>query len=161
MLKVIGIVVVLLVVVAVVLALTGRNSAHAELVIEATPDEVWEVITDAETYSSWNTVLVDAKGDFVEGGAVTYQMKIGDSEPSEVTPAIKQIKTSELLHQGGGMKGVLTYDHQWQLTPVEGGTQVVQHEDYTGIGVWFWDPSEVEAQYQAGLEALKTRLEGK
>ena len=159
MLKIIGIFVLIAAVLAIVLALTGRKSVYAETTINASPAEVWAMITDAESYPSWNPILIEAKGEYVAGGAVTYQMKIGDSEPTEVTPAIKQIKANELLHQGGGMAGILTFDHRWKLEAVPGGTKAVQQEEYTGIGVWFWDPSDVEKQYQQGLDAMKVILE--
>ena len=159
MLKLIGIFVLIVTVVAVLLAITGRKSVYAEATINASPADVWAMITDPESYASWNPILIKAKGEYVEGGAVTYQMKIGDAEPTEVTPLIKQIKTNEMLHQGGGMTGILTFDHRWQLEAVPGGTKVVQQEEYTGIGVWFWDPSEVEQQYQQGLDAMKVILE--
>ena len=159
MLKLIGIFVLIVAVVAVLLAITGRKSVYAEATINASPADVWAMITDSESYASWNPILIKAKGEYVEGGAVTYQMKIGDAEPTEVTPLIKQIKTNEMLHQGGGMTGILTFDHRWQLEAVPGGTKAVQQEEYTGIGVWFWDPGEVEQQYQQGLDAMKVILE--
>ena len=39
-----------------------------------------------------------------------------------------------------------------------GGTRVIQHEEYRGIGVWFWDPKAVEVAYQQSLVNLKARL---
>ena len=160
MLKIILISLLAIFIIAVALAITGHKSVHAELAIDVPPEEVWAAITDAESYASWNPILIEANGDYIEGGAITYQMKIGDSAPSEVTPVIKHITTNEHLHQGGGMKGILTYDHEWILRPVDSGTLAIQHEEYTGIGVWFWDPSEVEKLYQSGLESLKAKLEG-
>ena len=62
------------------------------------------------------------------------------------------------LNQFGGMRGILTFDHQWLLEPVEGGTKVIQHEEYRGIGVWFWDYSWVEPAYTKANDALKKRV---
>ena len=51
------------------------------------------------------------------------------------------------LNQVGGIPGILNFDYKWLLEPVDGGTRVVQHEEYHGIGVWFWDESWVEPAY--------------
>lgn len=158
MLKTVGVTALIIAVVA-VLAVTGRKSVHAEAFIAVPPNVVWETVTDASSYPAWNPILVKADGVFEQGSTMRYQMKIGDADPTPVAPVIKQLVVNELLHQGGGMTGVLTYDHQWRFEPVTGGTKVVQHEVYTGFGVWFWDPSCVEQQYQNGLEALMELLE--
>ena len=36
----------------------------------------------------------------------------------------------------------------------------LHHEEYRGIGVWFWDPSWFQGAYQRAIEGLKARLEG-
>ena len=41
---------------------------------------------------------------------------------------------------------------------VDGGTRVTQHEEYRGIGVWFWDESWVEPAYAGVNEALGKRV---
>ena len=52
----------------------------------------------------------------------------------------------------------MTFDPTWSLEPVDGGTRVTQHEEYRGIGVWFWDYSWVESAYARANEALKKRV---
>ena len=47
---------------------------------------------------------------------------------------------------------------KWLLEPVDGGTRVIQHEEYRGIGVWFWDASWVEPAYTQANEALRDRV---
>ena len=41
---------------------------------------------------------------------------------------------------------------------LDGGTRVVQHEEYRGLGVWFWDASWVEPAYSKANEALRDRV---
>ena len=62
------------------------------------------------------------------------------------------------LNQGGGIFGILTFDHRWLLEPVEEGTRVTQHEEYRGIWVWFWDAGWVEPSYRKANEALRDRI---
>lgn len=64
---------VLPVLVFVTLYLLGRETFHAEITIEATPEEVWSVLTDARGYAAWNPLLVPVSGDFSEGAEIEYQ----------------------------------------------------------------------------------------
>jgi hypothetical protein len=62
------------------------------------------------------------------------------------------------LNQSGGFPGILTFDHYYLLEKVDKGTKVIQKEDYSGIGVWFWDNSWIEPAYIKINEALKKRV---
>ena len=139
-------------------SLLGHKSVHAELLIPASPEEIWSVLTDAPHYSEWNPVFVDVQGEYREGGKLTYQMKDQTGKTTEVVATIVELDPGKELNQFGGMRGVLTFDHHWLLESVEGGTKVTQHEDYRGIGVWFWDPSWFQTAYAQANEALRDRL---
>ena len=66
----------------VTLFVLGRETFHAEITIEATPEEVWSVLTDAPGYAAWNPLLVPVSGDFSEGAEVEYQMPNGKPCPA-------------------------------------------------------------------------------
>ena len=65
-----------------------------------------------------------------------------------------ELVPQKLLRQKGGMTGIITFDHQWQLQLVEGGTRVTQYEIDRGIYVWFWDDSWIIPSYTKTLDAL-------
>ena len=71
---------------------------------------------------------------------------------------MRRLVAEQGINQFGGMRCVLTFNHTWRLGPIAGGTRVAQHEEYRGIGVWFWDPAWVEEAYQEELAALDARL---
>ena len=87
-----------------------------------------------------------------------YQMRTADGGTTPVEPVVRRLVDGREINQFGGMPGILTFDHTWRLEPVAGGTRVTQHEEYRGIGVWFWNPAWVESAYQDGLVALEARL---
>ncbi len=136
-----------------------RKSVRAEIMINATPDEVWSVITDPSAYGEWNPIFVEYEGEFAEGKTLELQMKMGDGDPTPVQVEVKDLVPDEWLHQGGGYPLILTYDHNWFLEPVPEGTRVTQYEYYTGIYVLFWDPAAAEQAYEEGNANLKARLE--
>ena len=143
----------------VLLALTGGKSVRAERVIPRSAEAIWTALMDTGRYGEWNPIFVSAEGRFEEGGTIRYQMKTGDGTTTPVEPLVRRLVGGQELNQFGGLRGVLTFDHTWRLEPVAGGTRVTQHEEYRGIGVWFWDPAWVEEAYRDALVALERHLE--
>ena len=139
-------------------AIFGHKKVHAELVIPAPPATIWAVLTDAPRYKEWNPVFVNVTGEHKEGATLTYQMKGQSGKVSSVTAKINKLVFEREINQGGGIPGILTFDHHWVLEPVDGGTKVTQWEQYRGVGVWFWDPSWFEGQYQEAIESLRDRV---
>ena len=85
-------------------------------------------------------------------------MKNSDGSISRVSPELRRLKPNREINQFGGIPGLLTFDHTWSLEPAQGGTRVIQHEEYRGIYVWFWDPAWVEQAYHDGLVSLSQRV---
>ena len=146
------------VLIAVLLFLSSCSSVHTQLIIPAQPEKVWSVLMDAPGYKEWNPVLVPIKGELREGEIIKYKMTQPNGETAELEAEVIKIDKGKELNQYGGLWGFLTFDHRYILEPVEGGTQVTQHEDYRGIGVWFWDECWVEPAYQKVNEALRDRV---
>lgn len=145
-------------VVVVALSLLGHKSVHADLVIPAPPEMIWSVLTDAAGYEDWNPVFTSVEGEYREGAQMAYQMRDASGKQTTVSATVVKLDEPRELNQFGGMRGILTFDHHWFLEPVEGGTRVTQHEEYRGIGVWFWDPSWFESAYAQANEALRARV---
>ena len=144
----------------VILALTGSKSAHAERVIPHSAEAIWAMVTDADGYEDWNPILVRAEGNFEEGTTMRYLMRTADGGTTPVESLVRRVVPEREINQFGGMRGVLTFSHTWRLEPAAGGTRVIQHEEYRGIGVWFWNPASTESAYGDGLVALESRLDG-
>jgi len=140
------------------LSFFGCGSVHTSIVIPASPENIWSVLTDPAGYSEWNPVLVPFEGELRQGETVMYRMTDHNGKTSEVEATVIEMVERKTLNQFGGMRGILTFDHSWTLEEVEGGTRVTQHEEYRGIGVWFWDYSWVEVAYSRANEALQKRV---
>ncbi|MEM7584327.1 MAG: SRPBCC domain-containing protein [Acidobacteriota bacterium] len=139
-------------------ALLGHKIIHTEIVIPAMPENVWPVLTDAPGYSSWNPVMVEVEGEYREGAKLTYRVRETSGKESTMTSKVIRLVERRELRQFGGIRGILTFEHRWILEPVDGGTRVTQHEEYRGVGVWFWDASWVEPAYSRANEALREKV---
>lgn len=148
-----------LVVVLVILYFTGKKSVHHEIVINAAPENVWTVLTDTESYDSWNPVMKLLEGEIKMGNKVKYQFTQDPNTISEIPSTVKEIIPHKLLNQAGGMPLILTFDHKYILKSEGEKTKLIIHEDYSGIGVNFWNPKPVEEAYGRLNLALKSRVE--
>ena len=141
------------------LYLIGKKSVHSELTIKASPEKVWQVLTDTDKYPEWNPTMKLLDGKMEVGNTLKYQFTQYADNISEIPAQVKQIIPNKLLNQGGGVPFVITYDHRYILEQTTYGTKVTIHEDYKGIYVPFWNPQPVEDAYQRLNEALKKRVE--
>lgn len=50
---------------------------YTEVLIDAPPEKVWEVLTDFDRLSEWSNNLVGLEGDFRDGGQIMVSFKAG------------------------------------------------------------------------------------
>ena len=142
-----------------ILYFLGRKSVHHEIGINASPEKVWSILIDTDNYELWNPVMKLLEGEVKEGQRVKYRFTQDAENTSEIPSKVKKLIPNKLLNQGGGLPMFLTFDHKYILEPSANGTLLTIHEDYSGIGVNFWNPTPVEAAYQRLNEAIKKRAE--
>ena len=49
---------------------------ETQIHIEASPEKVWQILTDAGAYPSWNTTVDRVEGQTAEGQQITVHAKI-------------------------------------------------------------------------------------
>ena len=136
----------------------GHTEVFTEIMIEATPEEVWAVITDAESYGHWNPVIIEAEGSYALGATIRNMVVEDGKDPVAIKSRVELFDAPRHLNQFGGYVGVITFDHHYILEPVEGGTRVVQREDYTGFYLHFWDSDWVTPAYNRVNRALRDEV---
>lgn len=131
---------------------------EAEITIAAPPEKVWAVLMDTDTYPDWNPTFVEVSGPYKVGAKISSRIRKPDGVFVDMRPTVKALVPNRELRQGGGLPGVLTYNHVWRLQPIEGGTFVQQIDVDRGGFLWFWDSSWVEPAYRLANEALARRV---
>jgi len=136
----------------------GHKEVYTEIFIEAAPEEVWAVITDAGSYPDWNPVIVEARGNYGPEAKIDNLVVENGEKQVWIKSKVQVFDPPRHLNQFGGYLGVITFDHHYILEQRDGGTRVVQREDYTGFYVHFWDAEWLTPAYNRVNQALKAEV---
>lgn len=128
--------------------------------INAAPDAVWAILTDAGKWIDWNPTVTRVEGTIAAGNTVKVFAKIspGRAFPvrvSEFTPPTRMVWTGGMPL--GLFKGVRTFT----LTPESGGTKFEMHEDFSGLMAPLITRSipDLQPTFEEFAQALKARAE--
>ena len=88
--------------------------------IEATPETIWAILTDAPQYTTWNTTVDKVEGRIAPGEKVTVHAKLspGRAFPVKVTEFVPAKKMS---WTGGMPFGLFKGERTFTLTPLANG----------------------------------------
>jgi hypothetical protein len=104
--------------------------------IDATPRQVWQVLSDLATYRQWNPFIVEAAGRAEAGDRLTLRMQPVGGRAMTLRPTVVEVREGELLRWLGrlGLPGVLDADHSFRLEGrSSGATRLVQQEHFGGV----------------------------
>ena len=138
------------------------KAMSATILIDAPPMDVWAVLTDLSRYPEWNPLFRGASGEI----AVGERIKLRSVHPANgrmmtVKPKIVTAEAGVELRWASSLPGIISGEHSFALTPVGGGTQVVQSESFAGLLVPLSGKilARAEASFAELNEALKKRVE--
>ena len=137
-------------------------SVRTELEIDATPERVWEVVTDLASYPDWNPVMRWMKGEARPDGTLRFRIEIGGLPPLVLSARVCACTPARELAWSGGPKAAFNGMHYLRLSPAGSGRTLLVHgEDFSGALVRgafrrFVLP-RIERSYEAMNRALATR----
>ena len=103
--------------------------AADEIEIAASPQAVWDVLADLESWPRWNPDVksMSAQGEPAEGS--TFRWKAG---PGTITSTIRQLEPPSTMAWTGRTLGI-DAKHVYRLEPRDGATVVRTAESYEGF----------------------------
>lgn len=140
-----------------------RRQILTEIHIDATPDEVWNVLADLAGYREWNPFLVSAEGELKEGATLTHTMHPANGSPMTFQPTMLRVSPARELRWLGRLLLPRIFDgeHYFLLESHEGGTRLVHGEKFAGILLWLLNTQRFAADFEAMNRALKQRVEAR
>ncbi len=140
------------------------NHLRTEIDISAPPEVVWDVLTDLGRHEEWNPFMVEASGEVVVGSKLRVRMQPVGGKPTVFTPVVTVADSGQVFEWLGSLPipGLFSGRHRFELTPIPGGTRLVQSESFKGI-LFPLLAKTIEAKtkpaFEAMDEALKARTE--
>lgn len=140
------------------------RSIDTEILIQASRDRVWSVLTDFAAYPQWNPFIVSIDGTPEWGERLTVCIQAG-AERHVFKPLVLQATAPTRLRWLGrvGFPGVFDGEHGFELRPEGAGTRLLQTESFQGFLVpllWRKVGPMTRAGFEAMNRALKDRAEG-
>lgn len=138
---------------------------YSHIIIDATPEQVWKVLTDFESYPEWAVLFTKLEGDFRDGGAVevTFMQDPDKNDKSNKYEHIIKVIDGELFSWSDPfMAGMVDY-HVYKIEPYGNGqTKFIQTDDCKGGFSWLLSGQVDkfhEKYYPRYNRALKTEVE--
>ena len=142
-------------------------SIHTTIEINATPEQVWKVLVDFDTYSQWNPFIVKASGKAVVGSKLRVSIKPEKGMGITISPKVVIAEPNwEFMWRGSlALPGLMDGSHRFQIEPIEDGkVRLIHSESFVGIFVPFFMAimgKSSKVGFEAMNVALKQRVEAK
>jgi len=117
-----------------------RRQLATEVLVQAAPERVWQVLTDLGSYAEWNPFIVDATGTVRPGSRLRLRMQPVGGRATTLRPRVVEVDAGRRLRWAGrlGVPGLLDAVHTFTVEPAaDGTTRVRQEEVFTGVLVPF------------------------
>jgi hypothetical protein len=137
------------------------RSYEAEAIIDASPDTIWAILTDAPAYAAWDSGVERIEGAIAPGETVKVH---SEANPGRAFPVkVTDYQPGRAMTWSGGMplglfRGVRTF----ALSPHDGGsTRFHMREEYTGplLPLMWRSMPDLGPSFQQFARGLKARAE--
>jgi len=143
--------------------LCSVREISAAVDIAATPDDVWDVLTDFDRYPEWNPFIREASGEARVGATLTLRMFPAHGRPTTFRPRVLAAEPGRELRWLGRLvlPGIFDGEHRFELRSAGGVTRVVQSERFRGLLVPFVGKiiNNTTENFRRLNDALKSRVE--
>jgi hypothetical protein len=111
------------------------KSIKTEIVINASREKVWEVLTDFKKYPDWNPFIRSISNELKEGGRLKILLQNGENQMA-FKPKILQVQSGRSFDWMGSLfiKGLFDGHHYFEIEELSPNQVLFRHgEDFSGI----------------------------
>lgn len=104
------------------------------VVINAPPERVWQVLTDAAAYHEWNPEIIGVEGQMGLGERIVARVRLGDGALRRVPMRVSRFEVPSRMEWLGGLPlGLFVGRRTFTVTPRSGGSEFRLHLEMTGL----------------------------
>jgi hypothetical protein len=138
---------------------------QTEIHINASPGEVWRVLTDFGAYPEWNPFVKRVEGELRVGARLEIFVQVPGGRGMKFKPEVLRVEAARELRWIGSLAvpGLFNGEHIFRLEPAgAGATRFLHGERFTGLLIPFMGGTlaKVERGYGLMNDALRARVEG-
>ena len=135
-----------------------------EILINATPEKVWSILTSFDNYPNWNPFIKSIKGEAKVGNKIKVCIHPPNSKAMTFKPRVRAFETNKELRWLGHLlfPGLFDGDHEFQL--IDNGKETTtfkQSEKFKGILVGLLNLENTKKGFEAMNEKIKEMAERK
>lgn len=138
-----------------------------QITIQASPDHIWEILTDFPSYREWNPFITSIVGETKVGTKLKIKMSLDGGRPLDFRPKVLVSNPPKELRWLGSLwlHGLFDGEHLFEIHILsDNQVRFVQSEQFSGILVpllpnRFWE--NVLDGFRLMNEGLKARAERK
>jgi len=140
------------------------TTIHTSIVIAASPQNIWTVLTDFKHFEKWNPFIRSVTGALSQGSKLKIHITPPGSKGMHFSPTIISLINGKRLQWLGtlGFKGLFDGAHLFDITDNGNGTcTFIQEETFSGILVSILKSQlrSTEEGFKLMNEQLKRRAE--
>jgi uncharacterized protein YndB with AHSA1/START domain len=133
------------------------NTCRVDVTIRATPERVWQILTDTGGYPRWNTRIDSVEGDIREGGRVKFHLRGTDRV---FTSKVSDVVPNERMSWVGGAAPVFRDVRNFTLTRrPDGTTDFSMEERFSGLMVSLLEGADLTPIFERYANELKREAE--
>ncbi len=139
---------------------SGVQLLRTEILVNASSQKVWEVLTDFKKYPDWNPFIRSLKGEVKKGNKLQISLQPPDGMAMKFRPRVLAFETAKEFRWLGHLffPGLFDGEHFFLLTDHHNGTTtVVQGERFSGILVPLFKKM-IDKNTRAGFEEMNRAL---
>ncbi len=140
------------------------KNIRTEIIIDASAETVWQILTDFESYGNWNPFVVSIEGEAKENAGLKAQLMIKEGKAMTIRPKVTDIKNNKRFEWYGTTPLWMFNGRHFFEIEVVGRNQVksIQGEYFTGWlkgAILRWVGDQTRAGFIAMNHALKEKAE--
>lgn len=151
--------------ISIILALLLNTAAWSkeiktEILIHATPEKVWAILTNFDNYPNWNPFIKSIKGEVKVGNKITARIEPPQGKGMTFKPKVLIFEPKKELRWIGRLlfAGLFDGEHKFELIDNGNGTTTFkQSEKFKGILVPFFKKS-LDNKTKKGFEEMNQKL---
>ena len=137
----------------------SHRKIYTDILINATPEQVWSVLTDTKSYKNWATFLVDVEGEIKDSSKITavFQVDPNKEKKNTIEHTISVDEGKEFYWAEKGPGGIRD-NHHFKVVSANGSqTRFVQSDELMKGMTWLMG-GKLSKMYADGYQAFNRNL---